>query len=90
MVRRFRLNKGLGPRKSAVVEGMHILSEELDTVESDLTTVFTGMADKVLVKCTQTGKRLLLDIKLDGEPSKTMPILRDLHQAIIGYFNLKS
>lgn len=90
LVRRWRLRKGLGPRKTAVVQGMHILSDELDRVEKELTSILSTVAERAQVKCTQTGKRVILDIKLDGEPAKTSPLLRDLHQAIVGYFNLKT
>lgn len=89
LVRRFRARQGIGPKKSAVVDSMHIFSEELDKVQNDLSTVFSQRVDKAAVKCVQTGKRVRLELLLDGEPDKTTPLLQDIHQAIVGYFNLK-
>lgn len=90
LVRRMRSRVGIGPRKSAVTESMHILSEELDRVQNDLSTVLSRRAEKAAVKCVQTGKRIKLELLIDGDPEKTTPILQDIHQAIVGYFNLKA
>ena len=89
LVRRFRADKGIGPKKSAVVEKMRIVSEEIDKIQSDITSVLSQRTEKPIVKCQQTGKRASLELLIDGDPSKTTPVLQDLHQAIVGYFNLK-
>lgn len=89
LVRRFRVDSGIGPKKSAVTESMHILSEELDQIQNDLSSVLSQRADKSQVKCSQTGKRAKLELSIDGDPSKTGPLLDDIRQAIVGYFNLK-
>lgn len=89
LVRRFRAEKGIGPRKSADVENMRIISEEIDKIQSDISSVLLRKAEKSQVKCRQTGKRAILELLIDGDPSKTTPVLHDLHQAIVGYFNLK-
>lgn len=89
LVRRMRVRVGIGPKRSAVTESMHIVSDELDRVQADLSTVLSQRAEKVSVKCTQTGKRVKLELLIDGDPGKTTPILQDIHQAIVGYFNLK-
>ncbi len=89
MVRRFRAKEGIGPKKTAVVESMHIMSEELDKVQNDLYSVIARQANNSVVKCSQTGKRLKLEFVINGDTNITTPLLQDLRQAIVGYFNLK-
>ncbi len=89
MVRRMRVSEGLSPRKSAVTESMHIFSDEVDKVSTDLTDVLSKRVDKSQVKCSQTGKRAKMEFIMDGDPSITTPLLEDIRQAIVGYFNLK-
>lgn len=90
LVRRMRAQEGIGPKKSAVLETMHILSEEVDRVQSDLATILSQRADKAMVKCVQTGKKAKLELNIDGDPTKTTELLEDIRQAIVGYFNLKN
>ncbi|MBI4036715.1 ParB/RepB/Spo0J family partition protein [Candidatus Daviesbacteria bacterium] len=89
LVRRFRSRRGIGPRKSAVLDSMHILSEEVDRVQTDLGSIFSKYADKASVKCVQTGRRVKVEFLIDGDPTKTTPLLKDIHQALSGYFSLK-
>ncbi len=89
LVRRLRAKQGIGPKRSAVVETMHILSEQLDKVQNDLTSILSTRADKAQVKCSQTGKRAKVELLIEGEPDKTLPLLQDIREAIVGYFNLK-
>lgn len=89
LVRRIRVRQGIGPKRTAVVDSMHILSEEVDKVQTDISQVISRMAEKTAVKCVQTGKRLKIEIMVDDEPEKTTPIMQDIHQALVGYFNLK-
>src|SRR3989338_1100424 len=88
LVRRLRVKQGIGPKKGSVVQTMHIFSDEIDKVQSDLLAALSKRADKTQVKCTQTGKRVKLEMLIEGDPSKTTLILEDLRQAIVGYFNL--
>lgn len=87
LVRRYRARVGLAPRKSATVEAMHIISEEIDQMENNLASVLSSVNTKV--KCVQTGKRAELKFLIDGDPTQTSEVLRDINQAITGYFNLK-
>lgn len=87
-VRRFRANMSIGP-KGAITESMHILSEELDQLQNELSSVLSERTEKALVKCVQTGKKAKLELLLDGDPEKTTPLLQDIRQAIVGYFRLK-
>ncbi|MBI2018992.1 ParB/RepB/Spo0J family partition protein [Candidatus Daviesbacteria bacterium] len=89
LVRRLRAQQGIGPKRSAVVETMHILSEQLDKVQNDLTSTLSNKVDKAQVKCSQTGQRAKVELVLEGNPEKTTPLLEDIRQAIVGYFNLK-
>ena len=89
LVRRLRAKEGIGPKKAATVETMLIFSEELDKVQEDLTSILATKADKAVVKCSQTGKRVKVELLLEGEPDKTTPLLEDLREAIVGYFKLK-
>lgn len=88
LVRKMRAKQGIGPRRGADVISMHIMSEDIDRVQNDLVAAISKKADKTQVKCSQTGKRAKVEFLIEGDPSKTTPILEDLRQAIVGYFNL--
>lgn len=90
LVRRYRAKVGMGPKKTAVTEMMHILSDELDRVQNDLSEAISKRAEKYQVKCMQTGKRAEVRLIIEGEPLKTAPLLEDIRQAIVGYFNMSS
>lgn len=89
LVRRMRANQGIGPKKTAVVESMRIISDDIDKIQSDISNVLSQRTDKASVKCHLTGKRAKLELIINGDPTSTTPVLEDLHQAIVGYFNLK-
>lgn len=88
LVRRFRARSGIGPKRSADVTSMHIVSDEIDRVQNDLAEALSKKADKTQVKCTQTGKKAKVEFTIEGEPSKTTALLEDIRQAIVGYFNI--
>ncbi|MBI2599749.1 ParB/RepB/Spo0J family partition protein [Candidatus Daviesbacteria bacterium] len=88
LVRRFRSQQGIGPKKSADVPSMHIVSEDIDRLQNDLSQAIARKADKSQVKCSQTGKRAKVELTIEGDPEKTLPVLEDIRQAIVGYFNL--
>ena len=88
LVRRFRAKQGIGPKKSADVISMHIVSEEIDRLQDDLSQAIARKADKTQVKCSQTGKRAKVELMIEGDPEKTLPILTHIRHAIVGYFNL--
>lgn len=89
LVRRMRSQVGIGPRKSAVTESMHIVSDQLDQIQSDLLSTLSQRTAKSSVKCIQTGKKAKLEMLVEGDPSLTTPLLEDIRQAIVGYFRLK-
>lgn len=90
LVRRMRAEKGIGPKKTADVDSMRIMSEDVDKIQNNISNVLSSRTEKGHVKCQLTGKRARLELLIDGDPEKTMPILEDLNQAIVGYFNLKT
>lgn len=89
LVRKLRVKEGIGPKKQADVSLMHIMSEEIDRIQTDLSSVFSQKIAKSSVRCVQTGKTAKIEVRLDGVPEKTGPILEDIYQALVGYFNLK-
>lgn len=88
LVRRLRARQGIEPKRGADVVSMHIVSEEIDRMQNDLTTALSRKGQNAQVKCTQTGKRAKVEMLIEGNPSQTSPILEHLRQAVIGYFNL--
>ncbi len=88
MVRRIRSKQGIGPKKSASISTMHIVSDDIDRVQNDLTSAISKKGQKTQIKCSQTGKRVKVEMIIEGDPNSTSPILEDLRQAIVGYFNL--
>lgn len=88
LVRRLRARVGLPPKKSAVIEDMRIISEEIDNIEQDLSSVLSRFS-RTEVKLEQTGKKATVRMSIEGTPDQTVEILKDINQAIAGYFNLK-
>ncbi|OGE64489.1 hypothetical protein A3J13_02590 [Candidatus Daviesbacteria bacterium RIFCSPLOWO2_02_FULL_36_8] len=89
LVRRMRAKGSMGPKRGADIASMHIVSEELDRVQSDLSDAFAKRGDKAQVKCTQTGKRAKVELSIEGDPIKTAATLEDIRQAIVSYFDVK-
>ncbi len=87
LVRRFRAKTGLGPRRSADVSSMHIMSEEIDRVQSDLSDAISKRVEKSQVKCSQTGKRAKIELIMEGHPTQTTEVLEHIRQAIVGHFS---
>lgn len=88
LVRRIRAKTGIEPKRGADVVSMHIVSEELDRVQNELAAALGKKAQKTQVKCTQTGKKVKVEMVIEGEPTHTSSILEHVRQAIVGYFNL--
>lgn len=89
LVRKMRLQEGIAPKKKAVVENMHVYSENVDRIQTELSSMFKKLSDKTSVKCMQTGKRTKLEFTIDTDPSVATQMLEDIRQALLGYFNLK-
>ena len=88
LVRRYRSREGIGPKKSAVLESMRIISDEIDQIEKRLGDLLSQRA-KSKVKCIQTGKSAKLEFLIDGGPDVTTTLLREINQAVADYFMLK-
>lgn len=87
LVRKLRARSGIGPKRGSDVISMHIFSEGLDRVQSEITSALSKKIQNAQVKCFQTGKKAKVEMMIEGDPSKTTPILEDLRQAIVGYFS---
>ncbi|MDP3758285.1 MAG: ParB/RepB/Spo0J family partition protein, partial [Candidatus Daviesbacteria bacterium] len=74
-VRRIRVNMGIGPKKQADVPSMRIISEDVDKIQEDIIETLSQQTDKAQVKCQLTGKRAKLELIINGEPGKTIPVL---------------
>lgn len=88
LVRRFRAKINMGPRKMAVTESMHRMSDELDKVQNDISDILSQRT-KTSVKYVQTGKKAKLELVLEGNPEVTTSILADIREAVVGFFSLK-
>lgn len=89
LVRRYRANMGITPKKGTDIKSMRIISDEIDKIQNDLSNILSQKADKTQVKCFQTGKKAKLEFTMEGEPNLTFSLLEDIRQAIVGYFSLK-
>ena len=89
LVRRMRIRGGIAPRKTAVVGSMHVYSEDMDKIQNDFGDIMRRVSDKASVKCVQTGKRTKVEFSIDTDPDTATPILKDMFEALKGYFNLK-
>ena len=89
LVRRLRNREGIGPKRGATVESMRVASEDVGRFEEDLTFVFSQTI-KSKVKCSQTGKGARVELFFEGDPDQTSEILKDIKEAISGYFKFKA
>lgn len=89
LVRRIRSQQGIAPKKSAVVGNMYVISEKIDRMALEVGDILKRVNEKTTVRFDQTGKKTRVELVIDGDPNITTPILEDIHQALIGYFNLK-
>ncbi len=88
LVRRIRNRQGIVSRRSRV-DDMHVITEEVDRMQEDLSSIFRRFNDKSQVKCIQTGKKTKIEVIIEADPGIATPLLKDIHQALTGYFNLK-
>lgn len=87
-VRRFRAQHVIGPKKTAVTESMHRMTDELDQVQNDINSVLSEKATSS-VKYVQTGKKAKLEFVFEGDPTITTPILTQIRDALVGFFRLQ-
>lgn len=89
LVRRFRTKAGIAPKRGATIENMHILTDEVDRVQTNLSNILSNKFNKASAKCVLTGKNLRVQFLIEGEPDRTAPLLQDINEALTGYFNLR-
>lgn len=88
LVRRMRAREGIGPRKGANPQTMHILNEDVDRVQEGLMRSLaqnTGMSPKI--KYVMSGTAAELRIRFDGDAGTTGGVMNHIYQAITSYFN---
>lgn len=88
LVRVFRQKHVIGPKRNAVRETMHRMSEELDQVQNDINSILSQKT-KSSVKYVQTGQKARLEFLLEGDPEVTTPILTQIRDALVGFFRLQ-
>lgn len=88
LVRRLRSREGIGPKRGANPEIMRVVSEDINKFEEDLLAVFSQTI-KSKVKCSQTSKGARIELFFEGDLDETTDILKDIKEALNGYFRLK-
>ncbi len=88
LVRKLRSRHGIGPRKGAAPNLMHIVSEDVDRIEEGLSkTLANGETSTGKVKYVLTGTTAKLEIRLNGSPKVTNEKIQKIYRAITEYFN---
>lgn len=67
---------------------MRVVSEDINKFEEDLTSIFSQTI-KSKVKCSQTSKGARIELFFEGELDETTDMLKEIKEAIGGYFRLK-
>lgn len=89
LVRRMRSRHGIEPKRGARSDVMHMVSEEIDRIQTGLTQSLANVAEakETKVKYILTGTQARLEIKLEGHPDKTNETISKIYEAITTYFN---
>ncbi len=82
LVRRMRSRHGIVSKKSARVDVMHIISDEIDRIQEGLTSALVVDGQKPAVKYILTSSSAKLEIKLPGDPEKTNDMIRKVYKAL--------
>lgn len=90
LVRRMRAKFGVEAKKTARVDMMYIINDEVNGLQDNLTKTLTfALPDKELkanVKYILTGGSARLEIRLPGNPDDTSEVVRKIYQAINSFF----
>lgn len=87
LVRKMRSKYGIAAKKTARVDLMHILNDEVDRIQSGLVNVLSRKDDEAAaVKYVLTGNYAKLEIKLPGHSEETAESVRKIYQAITTFF----
>lgn len=87
LVRKMRSKYGILAKKTARVDLMHILNEEVDRIQSGLASTLSLADDQpAAVKYVLTGNYAKLEIKLPGNSEQTAEAIRKLYQAITSFY----
>ncbi len=86
LVRRLRTKFGVAAKKTARVDTMHIINDEVDRIQDGLTGLFSHSNHKAAVKYVLSSSQAKLEIKLSGTPDETNDTIRRVYQAINSFF----
>lgn len=86
LVRKMRSRHGIGPKKGAAPNLMHIVNEDIDRIEQGLTESLANGANSTKVKYILTGTTAKLEIRLNGNPEQTNEKVQKIYRAITSYF----
>lgn len=86
LVRRLRAQHGIVAKKTARVDLMHILNEEVERIQLGLAKTLSEEEYPAAVKYVLTGNYARLEIKLPGRSDETSEIVRKVYDAITSYF----
>ncbi len=90
LVRRMRARQGIGAKKSARLDVMHIVNEEVDRIQEGLVQTLSTPQQEASVKYILTNGSAKLELKVPGNPEKTAEIMRKIYKAINEYFQAES
>lgn len=88
LVRRMRAKHGIGPKKKADPDEMHIIDDSIDQIENSLLQKLSSSDTKnTKVKYILTNTTAKLEIRFDGRREVTAEKIKKVHQAITNFFD---
>lgn len=90
LVRRMRARQGIGAKKSARTDVMHIVNEEVDRIQAGLAETLSTPQQEASVKYVLTNGSAKLELRVPGNPEKTAEIMRKIYKAINDYFQAEA
>lgn len=85
-VRKMRSRHGIGPKKGANPQAMHIVSEDIDRIETGLSHALSNGERKAKVRYIQTNNTAKLEFRFDGNPGETGSLVQKMYEALTMYF----
>lgn len=87
LVRKMRSKYGIAAKKTARVDLMHIINDEVDRIQKGLASTLSIADDQpAAVKYVLTGNYAKLEIKLPGRTEETSEAVRKLYQTITSFY----
>lgn len=86
LVRKMRAAHGIAAKKTARVDLMHIINDEVERIQTGLSSVLSQEEYPANVKYVLTGNYARLEIKLPGNSEQTSEQIRKVYEAITSFF----